>query len=126
MNNAKPYQEVIDILQMLKEVKQPYTAMKLIKQAKSTIPVCIDEFWEGVPVDKKQLQLDAEQMNSIMSYVVMKAGMADLMGQIRLIEEFTSEDQQDSEEGQAFFTLKIAAELIQNQHFDFQDILDAI
>ena len=93
MNNAKPYQEVIDILQMLKEVKQPYTAMKLIKRAKSTIPVCIDEFWEGVPVDKKQLQLDAEQMNSIMSYVVMKAGMADLMGQIRLIEEFTSEDQ---------------------------------
>ena len=87
------------------------------------IPVCIDEFWEGVPVDKKQLQLDAEQMNSIMSYVVMKAGMTDLMGQIRLIEEFTSEDQQDSEEGQAFFTLKIAAELIQNQHFDFQDIL---
>ena len=54
-----------------------------------------------------------------MSYVVMKAGMADLMGQIRLIEEFTSEDQQDSEEGQAFFTLKIATELIQNQHFDF-------
>ena len=97
--------------------------MKLIKEAKNTIPACIDEFWEGVPVDKKQLQLDADQINCIMSYVVMKAGMCDLMGQIRLIEEFTSEDQQDSEEGQAFFTLKIAAELIQNQHFDFQDIL---
>ena len=73
--------------------------MKLIKEAKNTIPICIDEFWEGVPVDKKQLQLDAEQINSIMSFVVMKAGMCDLMGQIRLIEEFTSEDQQDSEEG---------------------------
>ena len=60
MNKAKPYQEVIDILKKLKEVKQPYAAMRLIKEAKNAIPVCIDKFWQGVAVDKKELQLDAE------------------------------------------------------------------
>jgi len=54
--------------------------MKLMRKAKDLIPVCIDEFWQGVPIERNLLQLDAEQINAIMSYVVMKAGMADLMG----------------------------------------------
>ena len=76
-----------------------------------------------MPIDPNLLQLDAEQINGIMAYVVMKAGMADLMGQIRLIEEFTSEDQQESKEGQAFYTLKIAAELLKDRHYEFQEII---
>ena len=123
LHKAKPYQKVIEMLKQLKEVKQPYSAMKLIRKAKNLIPECIDEFWQDVPVDPNLLQLDAEQINAIMAYVVMKAGMADLMGQIRLIEEFTSEDQQESKEGQAFYTLKIAAELIKDQHYEFQEVV---
>lgn len=66
--------------------------MKLIRKAKDLIPECIDEFWKDVPVDKNNLTVDAEQINQIMSYAVMKSGMADLEARIRLIEEFTSED----------------------------------
>ena len=80
------------MLKQLKQEKQPYGAMKLIRKAKDMIPECIDEFWKDVPVDKRNLQLDAEQVNAIMSFVVMKTGMPDLEAQIRLIEEFTSEE----------------------------------
>ena len=55
LNKAKPYQKVIDMLKQLKEVKQPYSAMKLIRKAKNLIPVCIDEFWHDVPIDRNLL-----------------------------------------------------------------------
>ena len=45
LHRAKPYQKVVETLKQLKEVKQPYSAMKLIRKAKDLIPKCIDEFW---------------------------------------------------------------------------------
>ena len=66
------------------------------------------------------MHLDAEQINLVMCYVIAKSGMTDIMGQITLIEEFTSEEEQESRLGQCLFTLKIAAEIIISKHFKFQ------
>ena len=63
------------------------------------IPMCIDEFWEGLEIDRQDFCLDAEQINLIMCYVVIKSGISDIIGKIRLIEEFTSEEEQESRLG---------------------------
>ena len=58
--------------------------------------------------------LDADQMVSIMTYVVLQSKFQELPGHIRMIQEFTSASVQNSRLGQALFTLKVASDNIGN------------
>lgn len=58
--------------------------------------------------------LDADQLLSIMTYVVLQCKMQELPGHLKMIEEFTSQEVQNSRLGQALFTLKAATDNIEN------------
>jgi len=72
----------------------------------------IEDFWQGIPLDSTLLTLDADQITSIWTYVILKSNVSDLLGQLRLLEEFTSSEVQNGKQGHAFFALKAAAEYL--------------
>ena len=84
--------------------------LKCIEQARDLIPVCVDDFWQGIPVKKQKLMLDADQMVSILTYSIIQCLITDINGQIKFIEEFTTESVQNSKLGSSLFTLKVAAD----------------
>lgn len=50
----------------------------------------IDEFWEGVEIDKKKLSIDYENLNGIAIYLALKASIPVLIIDIIFIENFVS------------------------------------
>jgi len=72
--------------------------------------VCIDEFWRGINVKQSRLMLDCDQMIAILSYSIFNGRLTDLHGQVKYIEEFTSNQVQNSKLGSALFTLKVSAD----------------
>jgi len=58
--------------------------------------------------------IDADSLVSILTYCIVKSEIKDITGHIKLIEEFTSVQVQNSRLGQALFTLKAVCENIQS------------
>mmetsp|Transcript_40249 Transcript_40249/g.38719 ORF Transcript_40249/g.38719 Transcript_40249/m.38719 type:complete len:183 (+) Transcript_40249:346-894(+) len=111
--SALPYHRVIQKLKELKNHKNPLKKAKVISEARELIPVSIDEFWRGLlepNTKQKKLVLDADQMVSILTYAIIQTKEIDFPAQIKLTEEFTSEEVQNSKIGQALFTLKAATD----------------
>ena len=51
----------------------------------------IDEFWEGVQIDQKKLEIDYENLNGIAIYVALKSALPILIVDITFIESFVSQ-----------------------------------
>ncbi|CDW91387.1 UNKNOWN [Stylonychia lemnae] len=109
---VSPYSKVIDKLRSIKDFENPLRKIKVIDEAKHCISECIDEFWKGLNLNQDNLMIDADQLVSIVTYSIIKSQMKDLPGQLKLIEEFTSVQVQNSKFGQALFTVKAATENI--------------
>ena len=61
-------------------------------------------------MEAELLTMDTDNMTSILSYIILKSEIKDLVGQLRLIEEFSSQQQQESRTGHAFTQMMVAAE----------------
>ncbi len=51
----------------------------------------IDDFWEGVAVDQRKLEIDYENLNGIAIYIALKAALPILIVDILFIESFVSQ-----------------------------------
>lgn len=47
---TKPYQKVMEKLEMITKYENPIRKLKLLLEARSLITECIDEFWQGIPI----------------------------------------------------------------------------
>lgn len=52
----------------------------------------IDEFWEGIDIDPKKLEIDYENLNGIAIYVALKSEVPVLINDIIFIENFVSKE----------------------------------
>ncbi len=50
----------------------------------------IDDFWEGINIDPKKLEVDYENLNGIAIYVALKAAIPILIVDVIYIENFVS------------------------------------
>ena len=76
----------------MRNFEDPFKKVKVIREVRDLISVCINEFWAGIDVDYDQLDLDADQMLSIMTYVITQTDFCDLPCHLKLIEEFSSSE----------------------------------
>jgi hypothetical protein len=52
----------------------------------------IREFWLDLINDSSKIMLNRDELTSIMLFIIARAEVPDLMSQLRLLTEFTSED----------------------------------
>ena len=82
-------------LKQVSKERHPLKQLKIIYEAKSLISHEINAFYSSqiTQSDEKRnprKDLDAEQINRILAFVVLKAGITDLVSVIQLIEDFTT------------------------------------
>ena len=90
---------MINKLKEIKNYENPIKKAKIVENARDLIAMCIDDFWKGLDVDSNKLMLDADQLLSIMIYTVIKCKLCELPAHIKLVEEFTSSEVQNSKIG---------------------------
>ena len=59
----------------------------------------INEFWSDILTDFSKVTLNRDELTSIMLFIIARAEVPDLMSQLRLMTEFTSDEIQDSSMG---------------------------
>jgi hypothetical protein len=82
---VKPYLKAIQRLKMIGEEEGPMKKLKLFDDVNLLILECIDDFWRGIPVDKSNLIIAAEEMMPIYIYIVIKSKLIDLDAEINFI-----------------------------------------
>ena len=71
----------------------------LQKELKATINEEIWEFWSDLITDPAKITLNRDELTSVMLFIIARAEVPDMISQLRLMTEFTSEDIQDSSKG---------------------------
>lgn len=61
-------------------------------ELKASILQDIKDFWEDIISDPNKITLNRDELTSIMLFIIARAEIPDLLSQLRLITEFTSED----------------------------------
>lgn len=88
--NVQPYEEAIKKLKESALFGTPISRLKGITTLNPTICRCIDSFWQGIPVNKEKLFIDADQYLTILVYIVIKADARDLFTHLSLANEFAT------------------------------------
>jgi hypothetical protein len=106
--NTHPYRSTIQKLSKLMTYETPMAKLKAIVNLNPSICTCINDFWDGIPVSKEKLQIDADQYLSIMTYIVIKSNSRDLFTHVTLANEFASLGSTSSYNAYSITTLQVA------------------
>jgi len=106
--NTIPYKPAVQKLSELVNYETPIAKLKVIISLNPSICTCINDFWDGIPVSKEKLQIDADQYLSIMTYIVIKSDLKDLFTHVALANEFASLGSTSSYNAYSITTLQVA------------------
>jgi hypothetical protein len=87
----KPYLDAIEKLRSIQHIQSPSQKLECIVETQGLITKCIEEFWEGVDVNRDKIALSADETIAIYIFVIVKARIKDLSSHMFLIESFCNE-----------------------------------
>ena len=89
----KPYKNSIELLRTLNLYTKPLDKLFLINKLSRSISDSINEFWTKVVTynKKNDLGIDADNLLSIFTYIVLKSNIENIIEQIKFIEYLTSD-----------------------------------
>lgn len=96
-----PYHSAISLLSNISRVKSPALKIKQLSKVAKEIVSCIKKCWEG-KVNSDQLDVGADDLIPLMSYVILKSNVPDLASHCTFMEAFI-DDHAVIEEGIFFF-----------------------
>jgi hypothetical protein len=85
-----PYTAAIKKLREISTSESPTQKLKCIGTLNDTICECVDQFWEGIDVDREDVFIDADQLLSIFIYVILHSRICDLFSSLSFVNEFTT------------------------------------
>ncbi len=103
---TQPYQEAIDQLKKLGNLKSPMKKLNAIAKLNGIICKAVDEFWKGIQLDPDNLFIDADQFLCIFVYVIIKSHISDLFTHLNIINEFTTNSSRSNVSGYSLATLQ--------------------
>lgn len=104
------YQSAIEALRELAAVTGPMAKMTQVMVTTRRLCECVDLRWKDCPVPADRLVINADQILSIFTYIVVKARVRNLMAQVAMIVEFVKPDVQQGPIGYYLATLEAAIE----------------
>ena len=112
--HQQPYAETIELFKTIVLYKTPFDKILLIYKLSRNIRDCITKFWNGVDknMPMKHLGIEANDLINIFAYIVVKAQMSDLVGQISFIKMFCPKKTLDSKFGMFLGYLETAMEYL--------------
>lgn len=94
---TKPFQKsVVRFREIMIKTCSPLDKLFMLKELKEQIQQEVQEFWSGIITDPSKLVLTRDELTSIMIFIICKSEVPDLFSQLRLTNEFTSPDIQQS------------------------------
>lgn len=104
------YQSAIEALREVAAVTGPMAKMTQVMVTTRRLCECVDLRWKDCPVPADRLVINADQILSIFTYIVVKARVRNLMAQVAMIVEFVKQDVQQGPYGYYLATLEAAIE----------------
>ena len=81
----------IEKLRAIQQCHSPCKKLDCIVEIQVLISKCIEEFWDGVDVNRDKVALSADETIAILIFVIVKARIKDLVSHIFLVESFCNE-----------------------------------
>jgi len=88
---GKPYYEAVQTLKAVVGRASPFEKLLVLLKVRQSIEDNVQTFWEGIQVERENLQLTTDQFIPIYMFVILKAQVQDLVAHVRLIKEFISD-----------------------------------
>ena len=84
-----PYLLPIHKLKEIAETESPIQKLDVLTKLNEYVCDSVDLFWKGIPVDRENLYIDADQLVSIYLYLIIQAGIPDFLVHLAIIDHFT-------------------------------------
>ena len=90
--------------------KKPLDKLLLINKLSRSISECINKFWSAVDrtIPPNSLGIEGDDLMNILSYIVIKSQMSELIAQMKFIELFTSTKTRSNMIGYYYSTLEVS------------------
>jgi len=111
-HNALPYAEAIKQLKSIIDAESPIDKLDKIYEINDYILKELEVFWKGVDVKKNKLQIDADTLLGIITYIVLKSQYPKLLCEHRICEEFLTTFFRLSNKGYHLTNLRVSIEYI--------------
>ena len=112
-----PYHEAVLLFRRLTSSRTPRAKLSVFQLLSSQICLCVDDYYKrtGVPrPPASQLSINADDLLSILSYILIKARLPYLVSEVAFIEDFVTDGLRISQLGYFLAVFQASIELIQN------------
>lgn len=110
-NESAGYRPAIEALREITAATSPMSKMNIVILTTRKLCECVDEHWKESPtVAAEHLVINADQILSIFTYLVVKARVRNLMAHVAMVIEFVKQDVQHGPFGYYLATLEAAIE----------------
>ena len=107
-NDCSPYQTAIHYLKKIEQYKAPFEKMLVIANMTQKITECITYFWRNSDKDKKFLEIETEELYVIMTYILIKSDVKNLIIHLQIAEDYTTRTTKQSVVGFYYSNLEAA------------------
>lgn len=113
--HAIPYEKAIKLIKNISSVKKPLQKLKKIIEASDSIKNSIKEFYDENQIKNiKNKLLDGDEVLSIFLYVLIKASVKSLRADLKIVENFTTDNILNSKNGYYLMMLQLCIKFIEN------------
>lgn len=108
--NKYPYQMAVEELHKLVTMFCPLEKLECLVRTSRCICQCVEDYWEskGKPRHSPETAIGCDDLLPILSFVIIRSGMAQLVSECDAMEEFIPEGYLMGEEGYCLTTLVTA------------------
>ena len=108
----KPYQDAIDYIETIREYKAPLDKLTIIALVSPIINDCISNCWKDAKDLNIKLELNADQISYIYTYIFSKMKIDSILTYLDLINYFIGIESKQDKIGYLFTKAKLAVEFI--------------
>ncbi|XP_028391661.1 VPS9 domain-containing protein 1-like isoform X2 [Dendronephthya gigantea] len=120
-STSYPYQIVVDELQSLTKFGSPLEKLECIVRTNRVIVECVEDYYEskGKPRNSSETVIGCDDLLPILSYVIIKSQLPQLVSECKAMEDFISEDYLMGEEGYSLTTFQTALAYLESLPDDY-------
>ena len=107
-NEISPYETAIHYLKKIEKFKSPFEKMLVVANMTQKITECITYFWRNSDKAKSFLEIETEELYVIMTYILIKSDVKNLIIHLQIAEDYTTQTTKQSVVGFYYSNLEAA------------------
>lgn len=111
------YERCSQMISMIKSVENPTSKIQKLVNVTNLIKEEIDEFWKGIPMDQDDKRIDADNMERLMGYIIVKSKYSKIVVDLAIIDYFSGNHIDFGENGFIYVCITNSLQQIVNEKF---------